>query len=122
MLSDGIPLIVLDIPQLRIPPRAVEGLRARVRNKGSVLMVSHPGEWLRQPELRIAAAPVAAEGMGQGYGRIRRLVVEVRVFVRERPFRRGRLVLDATTNGHTGWTALAPAAASALRSVHVQAG
>lgn len=121
VLCDGLPLIVLDVPKLRIAPRAAEGLRARVRNKGAVLLATS-GEWMRQPQLRIESFPVAAEGIGQGRGRVQRLEFEVRVLVQERAFRRGRLVLEGTTTGHTGWRTATPAAAPSLRPAHSRAG
>ncbi|MEU1430852.1 hypothetical protein ABZ412_27655 [Nocardia sp. NPDC005746] len=50
------------------------------------------------------------------------MIFEVRVLVRERPFRRGRLVLEATTAGHAGWRADSAVGAPSLRPVRSQAG
>ncbi|MFE2961085.1 hypothetical protein [Nocardia tengchongensis] len=115
-------LIVLDVPKLRVPPRTLEGLRARVRNKNAVLVVAGGEQWLRQPQVRLDAFPVAAAGLAMGHGRVRRMIFEVRVLVRERPFRRGRLVLEGTAAGHTGWRAAAAVGVPSLRPVHSQAG
>ncbi|MFE3105379.1 hypothetical protein [Nocardia tengchongensis] len=117
-----LPLIVLDVPKLRVPPRTLEGLRARVRNKNAVLVVAGGEQWLRQPQVRLDAFPVAAEGLAMGHGRVRRMIFEVRVLVRERPFRRGRLVLEGTVEGHTGWRAAAAVGVPSLRPIHSQAG
>lgn len=110
VLVDGVPLVVLDVPGLRMRPAEVEGLRARVRSKGAVLVVTG-GEWVRRPHLGIEVRSVGTEGIGQGTGRLRRLELDLRISVQGNVFRRGRVTLTGAEGGRTQWVHAAAAAA-----------
>ncbi|MFC9999642.1 hypothetical protein [Nocardia sp. NPDC127526] len=112
VLVDGVAIVVLDIPSLRMRPAEVEGLRARIRNKGAVLITTG-GEWVRRPHLGFEVRHLGAGGLlGQGCGRVRQLDLEVRVSVQGQPFRRGRVALTGTEDGHTRWVEANDAAAA----------
>ncbi|WP_331722953.1 hypothetical protein [Nocardia sp. NBC_00511] len=115
VLADGIRLLVIDVPgELRIAPRQVENLRARLRSKGTVLVVTG-GQWIRQPHLDMEVRKLRYDGIGQGHGRLRSLEVDVDVRLRGRDYRRGRLALTSTGSGRMCWsTNHAPAAAGRL--------
>ncbi len=109
VLADGIAVIVLDDPAVRLAPRQEEGLRGRLRDKGTVLITT--GEFgIRQPYLDIAATHIADHGLGQGSGRIQGFDLDVRVSRQGRPYRHGRIALVGRLGGGTHWHTTQPEA------------
>ncbi|MEV6774341.1 hypothetical protein AB0N05_37470 [Nocardia sp. NPDC051030] len=102
VLLDGIPLVVLDVAGMRLRPTEEEALRARVRSKKGILLVTG-GAWVRQPNLSISASPVGNTGIGHGRGRLREIELDMRVEVHGQLFRRGRVKLASAGNGRTHW-------------------
>ncbi|MFE3195884.1 hypothetical protein ACFXHA_43275 [Nocardia sp. NPDC059240] len=109
VLADGVALIVLDVPAARVRPAQVEGLRARVRAKRAVLVVTG-GDWARRPHLGIAVRGIGCGGISHGRGRIRTLDYDVEVTAAGRPPRRGRVTLTGDLDGHTRWVQVSPVA------------
>lgn len=105
------PLVVLDVPGVRMRPAEVEALRSRIRTKSAILVVTG-GDWARRPHLGIHVRHVGADGIGRGRGRVRQLLLEVKTSVGGQTFRRGRIALTGTDEGHTRWIQAREAAAA----------
>jgi hypothetical protein len=84
-LLDGVDLLLLGAPGR---PRAADARRlaARVRERGTVLMVIDPegswvgqrgGQWPETPDVRLTVARSAWAGLGAGYGHLQARKVEV---------------------------------------------
>lgn len=67
--------VVLARPPAHVKAADVRRLTARVRERGTVLVVS--GAWPEPAEVQLAVASTAWEGLGQGHGRLRGRQVEV---------------------------------------------
>lgn len=102
VLADGIPVIVLDDPSVRLQPRQEEALRGRLRDKETVLITTNTFG-VRQPYLDIAATHIADHGLGQGRGHFRGFDLDVRVSRQGRPFRRGKISLVGRPGAGAQW-------------------
>jgi len=104
VLMSGVPMIVVDMPgQLRMRPKVVEGLRARARTCGSVLVVTG-GDWARRPHLGLEVRRRAATGLGRGCGRVREIEYEITVRDRGQLHTRATLALTGGGDGRTRWS------------------
>ncbi|NKY88861.1 hypothetical protein [Nocardia veterana] len=115
VLVDGVPVVVLAIPGLRLTPSQVETLRARVRGKRGLLVVTE-GSWARQPHMTIGCRLRGVGGIGRGVGRVSRIEMDVDV-TSGQYVRSGRLVLAASKDGRSRWIP-APTPAGLLRLAH----
>jgi hypothetical protein len=102
VLADGIPVIVLDDPSVRLQPRQEEALRGRLRDKGAVLITTNEFG-VRQPYLDIEVTHIADHGLGQGRGRVQGFDLNVRVSRQGRLFRRGIISLVGRPGAGTQW-------------------
>ncbi|WP_280490324.1 hypothetical protein [Nocardia carnea] len=102
VLADGIPVIILDDPSVRLRPQQEEALRGRLRDKETVLITTNE-LGVRQPYLDIEATHIADHGLGQGRGRLSGFDVDVRVSRQGRLFRRGRVSLVGHPGAGTQW-------------------
>lgn len=101
VLTDGIDLIVLDLPRAHIPPSALEKLRGRLRTKGAILIATR-SDWARHAHLELQVRRRPDYGLGRGRGRVRQIDLDIDVLVGTRQIRRGRVVLRGH-GGHTQW-------------------
>ncbi|MFF2088523.1 hypothetical protein ACFVVM_32470 [Nocardia sp. NPDC058176] len=101
VLADGITVIVLDLPHAHIRRSAMETLRARLRSKGAVLLVTST-DWARQAHLDIGIQRRPNYGLGRGRGRVTQYDLDIDISVGGRRVRRGRLVLRGA-GGRTRW-------------------
>lgn len=113
VVVDGVSVVVLGIPALRLAPTQVETLRARVRNKNAILLVNG-GSWARLPHMTIGCRLRGNGGIGRGTGRLARLEMDVHV-VAGQHVREGRLVLSGAGGGRTSWKSATSASADRLR-------
>lgn len=101
ILVDGIDLVVLGLGGVEVSPSRARAVAARIRTKGSVLLVTD-GRW-PGAGLHLATRVVGVVGLGMGTGRVSGIRVEVTASGRGVQPRSRRLEL--TTGGtFVGWS------------------
>jgi NADPH:quinone reductase-like Zn-dependent oxidoreductase len=93
-LLDGVDVLLLQ-PPTRVRPAEGSRLAARVRERGSVLVVLETGRapWPESPDLRLSVVRSDWEGLGMGHGHLRARRVEVSSTGRRAAVRERRLFL-----------------------------
>ncbi|WP_216917399.1 hypothetical protein [Nocardia noduli] len=103
VLTDGIDIIALGDPTVAASPARSRVIAARIRQNGAVLLTVSP-KAIRS-SIDITARVVAYDGLGQGSGRLRRILYEVTVTDRGGSRRSARMILDGTLPGPVRWHA-----------------
>ncbi|WP_331757967.1 hypothetical protein OG225_41760 (plasmid) [Nocardia sp. NBC_01377] len=101
ILADGIDVIALSDPSVTAAPARSKVITARIRERGAVLLTASPT--VIRPSLTITARARGYDGLGQGSGRLRRILFEVAVTERSGSRRTARIVLDATLPERVRW-------------------
>lgn len=101
VLSEGLDVIVLDLPRAHIPPMDLEKLRGRLRARGAILIATR-ADWARQAHLALRIQRRPDFGLGRGRGRVTQIDLDIDVLVGGRRVRRGRIVLRGY-GGRTRW-------------------
>lgn len=101
ILLDGMDLVVLGLAGAAVPPTRARAVVARARSKGACLVVTE-GRW-DGADFRIDSHIAGCSRIGQGYGRITGLSVDVEVSGRGIRPRSARFDLSPT-GGVVGWT------------------
>ena len=75
-LLDGFDLLLIH-PYGRVRPADARRLVARVRERGTVMVLLDYPEWPESPDIRLSAGPPAWDGLGVGHGLLRARRMEV---------------------------------------------
>nr|THJ70224.1 hypothetical protein EU244_18140 [Rhodococcus qingshengii] len=115
ILLDGMDLVVLGLAGAVVPPTRARAVVARARSKGACLVVTE-GRW-DGADIRIDSHVAGYTGIGQGYGRITGISVDVEVSGRGVRPRSARFDLSAT-DGVVGWNPHTPEQSAPLPLPH----
>lgn len=115
ILLDGMDLVVLGLAGAVVPPTRARAVVARARSKGACLVVTEG--WWDGADIRIDSHVAGYTGIGQGYGRITGISVDVEVSGRGVRPRSARFDLSAT-DGVVGWNPHTPEQSAPLPLPH----